>query len=209
MHDYYKELADYLKRDVRLVFERCNYARFELAWRWEKYKEHNFLDEFYKDTDLYLFDLTMYCDHLQKRGTFDWFRKMIKEKEIKTMVDFGGGIGEYSIIASEMGVKCTHYDFEGQLLDYATHRFKKRKLDIKTYDLSHDFPEADLYVCMDVFEHLKDPVPNIEKISKLCKYMVCNPTEPPYNIIYPQHLSRFILPQFELIDRYLYKSNQT
>ena len=205
MHDYYKELADYLKRDVKLVYERSQYARFELAWLWEIKKG---IEDFYMSTDLYLFDLTMYCDHLQKRGTFDWFRKMLKEKGIKTMVDFGGGIGEYSIIASEEGVKCTHVDFPGQLLDYAKDRFRRRELDIKIPEIDK-LPKADLYVCMDVFEHLKDPAHKIEEISKLCKYMVCNPTEPPYNIIYPQHLSRFTLPQFELIDRYLYKSNQT
>lgn len=203
--NYYQELADYLHRDVAIVKERCNYARIELAWNWETKKS---VEDFYKSTDLYLFDLTMYAEHLQQRGTYYWFRNMIREKGIKSMVDFGGGIGEYSVIASEEGVKCIHYDFQGPLRDYANHRFGKHKTNVSFLTESlpiDDFPEADLYVCMDVFEHMPDPNPTIESISKKCKFMMCNPTEPPYNWVYPQHISRFTLPQFKLIERYLYE----
>ena len=200
---FYEELAEYTGKPLPLVRDRCNYARFELAWRWPDRKSDS---DFYGSTDLYLFDLTMYAEHLKERGTYRWFRQMLKDKKIEVMVDYGGGIGEYSIIAEEEGIFASHLDLEGPLNDYAEWRFKKRKLNIDMYEPSTEFT-ADLYVCMDVFEHIADPKPVIESIAKKCKYIMCNPEEIPYNLVYPQHISRFDLtPYFKKIDKYLWQS---
>lgn len=49
-------LVEYTKLPIELVMERCKYAVWELAYEWHT-KETNTL-EYYRKTDLYLYDLT-------------------------------------------------------------------------------------------------------------------------------------------------------
>ena len=210
MSSYYDELAEYTGLDVNLVNQLCQSARFHLAKLWHTKKS---VEDFYSSTDLYLYDLTMYAVHLQQRGTYRWFRQMLRDKNIKTMVDYGGGIGEYSVVASQEGMDCFHYDLPGPLRDYALWRFDMHKSPVNVIAdeklLDTVAGEVDLYVCMDVFEHLEDPQPVIAEIAKKCRYIMCNPEEIQYNWSYPMHISKFTLePHFTKIDKYLYKSNR-
>jgi len=202
-----RELATYLDRPIELVTERCKYAPYELAYLWPSYKDRTL--DFYREAELYLFDLTLYQNILKERLTDIKFKESIKEHGFRNMLDFGGGIGNWTIWAIEAGADCDFLDVEGVMLDYARWRFEKRGFQPRIFkeDEIENIEFYDCIVASDVFEHIENPEPVIKNLSQKCKYMWCNEEEIPYNAIYPMHISHFTLnPYFEKINQYLWKS---
>ena len=201
---FYQELAEYLGTDPWLTEQRCQYAPFELAWQWNQGGKNDPL-KYYQESEFYMFDLSMYGALLESRGTFQWFRDMIHKHKWKTMLDFGGGIGSYTIKAASEGVHVVYTDVIGKTADYAKWRFKKYGVNPSSVEL----PRYDVVVAMDVFEHIPDPYPDIIRLAGKTEYILANPEEIQYNPIYPQHISRFDLtPWFTREDRYLWKRKQ-
>lgn len=206
MIDYIQELADYTGMSKWMCEQRTRYATLELAWQFEKYKDDPL--QYYKDSDLYIFDLTMYHQHLEQRGVHAWFVEQIKKYGWKKMLDYGGGTGEYTILAEQNGAKTTYVDV-GETARYALWRFGKYNIlptmvvDDDNFKLDEKY---DCIVVMDVLEHLPDPEPMIKKLAECTEYILCNPDEIKYNEIYPQHISKVCLsPYFEQVEKYLYK----
>src|SRR4051812_45098082 len=100
--DLYLELSIYTKRPYQLVVERCKTAFIELAWAWEAAKADPIA--YYRDSDLYIFDLTNYQNLLHQAGLHNYLANQISKFGIKKVLDFGGGIGEYTITALGNGV---------------------------------------------------------------------------------------------------------
>lgn len=201
----YKELAEYTGRPWELVKLRCEGAAAELAWLWPQYDG---VLAFYRETDLYIFDLTFYQTMLGKNNAHNWLRHMIKKHGWKTMLDFGGGTGEWSIIAAKAGCKVTYVDVEGsKTMEYARWRFKQHGVDVDC--LGEDawpLDPFDAIIAMDVFEHLEAPVPLIEQFAGQSKFLFANPNEVKYNDLYPQHISHYKLePLWEHVEGYLWK----
>ncbi len=206
MKDFYAELALYTGRDRQLVEQRCQTAPIELAWQWEKYKDNPL--RFYRESDLYIFDLTLYQTLLQNRGTHDWFRRLVQRKNWKNVLDYGGGVGEYTIIAANAGMATSFLEVRGSTtLEYALWRFERARVSPDIFHEGHVLDtDYDLVIAMDVFEHMEDPQPVIEQLAARTKFLIVNPDEVPYTWMYPQHISRYTLePHFDFIERYLYQ----
>ena len=209
MRNLYQELSEYLGKDLTLVEARCQVANIEQAWRWSINKEwlENPLKG-YREDDLYIFDLTHYQMRLQKVNVHEWLRKMIKEYGWKAGLEYGGGIGEWTIVAMQEGVDMTFCEVSGSnTLGYARHRFQKHgvkpKIVFEDYKIEKDF---DFIIAMDVFEHMVDPKPVIKAVAKHTKFLFCNPYEIKFNWLYPQHISKFTLePYFEKVEVYLWR----
>jgi hypothetical protein len=206
--DFYKELAEYTGREEKLVEARCNTASIELAWIFPKYKD-NVMD-FYRETDLYIFGLSRYQKQLQEKNFHEWLSQFIRNYNIRSVLDYGGGIGEYTIVACNAGAETVYQDIMGsETANYALYRFDKHgikqpELWNENYVIDRDF---DLIIAMDIFEHLEDPQFMIEKMSKHCTYLICNPELILYNEFYPEHISHFDLnPYFYKVHGCLWKN---
>jgi SAM-dependent methyltransferase len=202
-----KELSEYTGKSPWLCEQRTKFATLELAFLWDQYKNDPL--KYYKETDLYIFDLTMYHIHLEKRGVHAWFEEQIRKYGWRDMLDFGGGTGEYTILAEQNGVSVDYVDV-GKTADFAKWRFKKYGINPHLRDDEYNFDKDALHydciVVMDVLEHLPDPEPMIKKLAECTEYIICNPDEIKYNEIYPQHISKVDLsPYFEQVEKYLYK----
>jgi len=212
MNNLYTELAEYVKREKTLVEARCLNSSVELAWAFEEQKANPI--KYYRESDLYIFNLTRYQARLQNSNYHQWFQKVAQDKEFKKGLDYGGGIGETTICAITAGVEeMTFVEIaKSKTLDYATWRFKKHKVLDKIKIVNEGFKikeDYDFIIAMDVFEHLENPQPVIEQIAKHTKYIFCNPNQIKYNYLYPQHISRFTLePYFEELRYYLYKRKE-
>jgi len=206
MKNLYTELSQYTKKDLSLVTARCQIAHVELAWLWEKYKDDPI--KFYKEADLYIFNLTYYQMRLQKNNIHNWYQHMIKKHGWKTGLDYGGGIGEQTILASQEGVKMDFLEIEGsKTLEYAKWRFKKYEIKpvfrSENYKINQDY---DFIVAMDVLEHLENPKPVLQDIALHTKWLFCNPEQIKYNWLSPQHISKFNLElYFKHEDLYLWR----
>ena len=206
MRDLYQDLADYTNRDYDLVKARCQTAHVELAWLWEQYKDDPIA--FYRETDLYIFNLTYYQNRLQKNKIHTWFEYMIKKHGWKTGLDYGGGIGEQTILANDGGVQMDFLEIEGsKTLEYARWRFEKYGarpiFRSENYKIDRDF---DFINAMDILEHLENPEPVIKAIHKHTEWLFCNPEQVKYNWLSPQHISKFDLKKyFKHVDLYLWR----
>ena len=200
-------MVEYTKIHPRLVFERCNYAVHELAILWNNKKS---VVDYYQDTDLYIYDLTQYQIYLEHKNLVNEMIKQIQELGLKKVLEFGGGIGEFSIKAFEAGLHPTYHDLPGPTRKYALWRFIKYNAAVH---IDNDNPldeEWDLINVMDVLEHLENPEKVIKKLVEKTNYIFCNPEEVQYNHIYPQHISKFNLePYFEKVSGYLWKKIET
>jgi hypothetical protein len=151
----------------------------------------------------------MYQSSLKGWNFHNLFVDALKSLNIKTMLDYGGGIGEYSILAEQNGIKPVFSEIaNSKTLEYAKYRFAKYGVTPIIKDENYNIEYYDLIVAMDIFEHLPDPQPIIKKISENCKYILCNmPGELPYNEFYPQHISHYELSNdFELAGSYVWRS---
>ena len=189
--DFYAERIGYTGRHPTLVRERCRVAPVELAWKFDK---DRILDT-YKQDDLYIFDLTEYQTKLQNE-LLPRFIDFLQKCNIRTMLDFGGGIGEYTILAMQNGVNVDFLEVEGsKTLEYAKWRFKKHNVNPRILTEKADLTDKkyDFVMAMDVFEHIPQPdvAVLIAQLSRITKYLWCNPVGLPYNEYYPQHVSHF------------------
>src|SRR4030042_3210734 len=87
----FNDLVEYTKIPRALVLQKCANAEKELAKLW---KEKKNVIEFYKNTDLYLFDLTKYQIILEHQEEVKEMIGQIKALKLKKILEYGGGIGE-------------------------------------------------------------------------------------------------------------------
>ncbi len=200
----FNDLADYTQLPRALLLNRCNYAVNELALLW--YSKKDTLD-FYKSSDFYIYDLTKYQLLLEGNGRIKKMIEQIKELGFKKILEYGGGIGEFSIFCSENDLDVTYYDLNGKIKDYALWRFNKHNCNIKIGNSDVLDEKWDIVNIMDVLEHLENPEKVISKLKANATYIFCNPAEVKYNRYFPQHTSKFDLTKdFEHIEQYLWKN---
>jgi len=209
----FQDLVEFSGLPAELVLKRCQYAVAELAIRWHQCKG---VLNFYQEEDLYLFDLTKYQLLLEFHDVVKRMIEQIQSLGLTKVLEFGGGIGEFSLRCAEAGIPVTYYELDGVIKDYALWRFDKHKTGIKTglsglYIVEvNPLPENwDVVNVMDVLEHLEKPEEAIAQLRRHTRYIFCNPEDVKYNDYYPQHIGKFDLtPHFERQEGYLWKNKE-
>ncbi len=200
----FQDLIAYTNVNPQLAIKRCDYAATELAILWDKKKS---TIHFYQDNNIYIYDLTKYQLILEHRNIIQEMISQIKELKLNKILEFGGGIGEFSLTCANNNLNITYYDLNGVIKNYALWRFNKYKSEIK---IAEEYPlnqKWDIVNVMDVLEHLENPQEIILHLSKNTKYIFCNPEEVKYNIYFPQHISKFSLTEhFTHIKGHLWKN---
>ncbi len=204
----FQDLVVYSKLYPELVLRRCNYAVTELAILWQQKKS---VLDFYQQAELYIYDLTKYQLILEHEGIIKKIIQQMKSLGVKRVLEFGGGIGEFSLCCAEAGFSMTYHDLPGVIKNYAQWRFQKYGKEreiflMESYPLYQDW---DVVNVMDVLEHLEQPERVIEDLRKHAVFILCNPEDVKYNHFYPQHIGRFdISPFFERVEGYLWRNKE-
>jgi len=113
---------------------------------------------------------------VQKRGTLVANSvNRIGDLTNKKILDFGCGVGSHGIFFLESGAK--HVDFldvNGPAKKYAKYRVEKRgfidKASFLDPDIVLDYQKYDVILCVDVMEHLANPVNALVKILNSLKH---------------------------------------
>lgn len=198
----YKELAEYTGLPIEIVVNCSRNAAWFLAKDWNP-KD---VIGYYRKSDLYIYDLTHYQNDILGDMFYKWFNSF--DFKGLTGLDLGGGIGEYTIQAIKRGAKMTYLDIaKSKTLDYAKWRFDRNgvnpEIKDETYVIDRDF---DFIIAMDVLEHLEEPDKRIKEIAEHTKFLFANPEQVQYNVLYPQHISKYDLtPYFKNINGYLWR----
>jgi SAM-dependent methyltransferase len=203
----FQDLIIYTKLPPELVWQRCNYAIFELAVQWHRKKD---IEDYYKNAELYLYDLTKYQLRLEHLKLIGQIIIQLKGLSALRILEYGGGIGEFSIKCSENNLEVTYFDLDGVIKNYAIWRFARHKSSkVKVAQADPLDNQWDAINIMDVLEHLEHPEEVIIKLRKNAKYIFCNPNNVKYNVYYPQHISKYdITEDFEYVKGYLWKNKR-
>ena len=111
---------------------------------------------FYRTTDAYLYDLTVFAMSGTKLPYLELLTSHVPPGS--RVLDYGCGIGSDGLLLLEAGYRVEFADFDNPSIRYLKWRLEHRGLDAPIHDLDRDVPGgfAAAYA-FDVIEHVKDP----------------------------------------------------
>lgn len=209
-----QEIARYKKLKSEDAYQACCHGALNMAKAWQERfgKDRNEKDlpeadvlEFYRNTDLYLYDLTWWWSHSksQREAVMNSWKK-----DAHRTLDFGCGIGDYGLyFATEyQDAKVDFYDINKENVAYLKHRIEVREVqtiipkgNCRVIDEGGliDTPEKyDQIFCLDVLEHIKNPEETTARLKKMLKkdgILIAQVS--PKGAFQPQHISEIDLSQ--------------
>jgi len=167
------ELKSYLGKDFKEYYD----SSWALADEWNKKNPHT-KDEiinFYKNTKNYLFNLVIWHESGERRNFQEDLKLLLEKFSIKSVIDFGCGVGSDSLFLLENNIETFMIDFNCPSTDFLKWRMAKRNLlegkflDADNIDV---LPASEMFWAIDVLEHIPDPEEVIEKLSDETKIFV-------------------------------------
>jgi 2-polyprenyl-3-methyl-5-hydroxy-6-metoxy-1,4-benzoquinol methylase len=164
-----EEVASFLD----IGFEQCkkrilDFDDKEMAEEWKTInpKTPNEIRDFYKNTELYIFDLTQANASLERRNfhgrAVDYLFTHFPANKYNSVLDFGSGVGEEVVIFSEKGYDVTFCDVVGRTSEFVNYRLKNRNLKAKFIPVESGLrtlnKKYDIIIVFDVLEHLPNAV---------------------------------------------------
>jgi SAM-dependent methyltransferase len=167
--DDVEDLATFTGMSERACRARvASYSSTELteAWRRAAPSTPAEITQFYRSTDLYIWDLMQWHASGAREPyaeTLRWFATTRPPGAgFARVYDFGCGIGTDALYLAAQGYEVTAVDVGGPVLEFARHRFARRGLRARFLESGGTLPEPpgpfDAAVCFDVFEHLPEPL---------------------------------------------------
>lgn len=167
-----QELMEYTGLTMKEVVENLvnGSEKVKEAWNHADPRTPREIYDFYRNCKDYIYDLTLFNYFYGPQ--METLYKIVMASHGR-ILDYGAGIGSYLIKCWENGEKdLTHYDVPGPVLDFARWRYKKRGIDVHVieapFDIKRNDPLVGIYdtiTCLDVLEHLEDPISHLKQIS--------------------------------------------
>jgi SAM-dependent methyltransferase len=168
-----EEAAEYLGLPIDIAWERLHGSRQRFREEWAQTvadpTDTTALTEFYNRSDTELFELIEWhaTDAIHYRTLI--VRDVALEQPGRAYLDYGSGIGSDAVVFAEAGYDITLADISDVLLGFAAFRCRKRGARVKTIDLKRQSVPAasfDVVLCLDVLEHIPDPLPVVRTIRR-------------------------------------------
>ncbi len=165
------------KSDSRLIGE----------WQSSTRKTPQEVEQFYRSTDAYLYDLTEW--HASNRFPYaEVIGDFASRYDFKRLLDFGCGIGTDGLKLLQRGFDVTFYDFRNPSTEYLKWRLAKRgSKGAILYAGEDELPVTDLTFAIDVIEHLVDPVDTLKELASRTKALVPHFPITTQQYKYPMH----------------------
>ncbi len=167
--DDLEDLATFTGMSRQACLDRVrSYTSAEMveAWRRADPRTAEQIAEFYRNNDLYIWDLMQW--HASEArlpywaALTDFVRRFPAQAGWRRVLDFGCGVGTDGLFLASRGYDVTLVDVDGPAFRFARHRVQRRGLPASFVESQRVLPETDgIYdaaVCFDVFEHLPDPI---------------------------------------------------
>ena len=167
--DFATAISEFLgeKRDAvrrRLDMDFANLGCL-IAAEWEKRNPdtEQEIASFYKETDTYIISLaTDHCLVRRRDVVGPLYQRVSRFGEKSRVLVWGDGIGTESIAFAKMGHEVDYFDLPGRTSEFAAFRFNREGL-ASRIRVVHDPQKLkvggyDIVVCVEVLEHLKDPL---------------------------------------------------
>ena len=151
-------------------------------------EEHALDDEdaFYRTSEAYLYDLTVFA----MSGTKAPYRRVIRSL-VPTgarVLDYGCGLGSDGLRLLDQGYDVEFADFDNPSTRFLKWRLAHRGLSAPIHDVDVDVPGGfDLAFCFDVIEHIEEPVAFLEELETKAGIVVINFLEPTPDDVHIHH----------------------
>ena len=115
--------------------------------------------------------IALNCYKKYSRNSVKRLSEALPKKEIKSILDFGAGLGLTSLQLAEEypNAKVSYYNYPGSLQD----RFFLSIKDDKVEYLKKLTGEYDVIFCSELFEHIEKPIDLLKKLMLRCKKYFC------------------------------------
>ena len=169
-----REIAEYFGIEVNSILRDYNEVKAKYPgfvkwsnlsaeeWNGKKIDQRdiNEVMNFYRNTPNYIYELMEYHSTDSKQMLSKTVIELIKEHKFKTILDFGAGICQDSIVAGREGLESTAADIPGKTFDFGKWRIKKYNDSITTIDIHDETPLEESYdaiTCFEVLQHVVNP----------------------------------------------------
>jgi 2-polyprenyl-3-methyl-5-hydroxy-6-metoxy-1,4-benzoquinol methylase len=163
------ELKDYLGKKFIDHFD----SSWALVEEWNKLNPRSEKDikNFYKSTENYLYNLIIWNDSGDRYPFEEDLEKVRKLYGVRSVIDFGCGVGNDTLPMLEKGFEVYPIDFNCPSSEFLNWRLKKRSYKLKVIDVEKVdvYPPADMFWAVDVLEHMVNPAEIGDKINKNTK----------------------------------------
>ncbi len=197
-NDIVDNISKFLEKEKSYVLKKVNYEinnpgrTVANAWNKINPKTEIEIEDFYKKTDSYIYDLLIESSRTSRiewRDSILFYLSLYEDK--KTLLDYGGGVGTDGLYFQECGYDTSYYDLKGLTFDFAKYRFNKYNSEIKVLENKNNIKSYDSIVCLEVMEHLVDPIDTLKFLyTKLNKNGLLFLTQS-FDLVskdYPSHL---------------------
>lgn len=132
---------------------------------------------FYRTSDAYLYDLTVFALSRTKAPYIAHLRDLVPAGA--RILDYGCGIGADGLLLLEAGYHVSFADFDNPSTRYLKWRLSHRGLDAPVHDIDRSVPGGfDLAYSFDVIEHVDDPFPFLHELESRADVVMVNLLEP-------------------------------
>lgn len=159
LYDLMEDIRLYLNLSIQETVNRLFSGTKMIADEWNC-KSPETSDEvlkFYKDTDNYIFELAWWHRAPERKKLTATAIDVCINNSIRTVLDFGCGVGQDGILFSESGFYVTLADLPSKTFDFARWRIQRKSLNINTVNSDELCEKYDAILCFDVLEHVWDP----------------------------------------------------
>jgi 2-polyprenyl-3-methyl-5-hydroxy-6-metoxy-1,4-benzoquinol methylase len=176
---------DYKHEDTRLddlysvIYSNSNHALY-MEW----YQEKDRYEDFYRDNIMYLPELVRF--NIETYSVTGRIVKFCLENNIKTVLDYGCGIGTHLIELAKNGIEVCGIEPNKKCTEFFWYRVDQNNLRNQVV-LFADFRKYDLIICVDVLEHTENSMDILDYIKGNCKYAMINYSE---NFDIPMHTNK-------------------
>jgi hypothetical protein len=147
-----------VEKPVREDWQRCKLSTTDKAG----------VERFYKTSFSYILELTAANHQVQTLFNYAVILSMLRKLGVKSLFDYGAGIGSFVALAASYGIAGTHADFDSETLRYAKERYRQLGLDVPTVVLNENASlpaQVDCIVCTEVLEHVYDPEALVRRMN--------------------------------------------
>jgi SAM-dependent methyltransferase len=162
------ELREYLGQGYdRALLERHE-ARIE-----EEFAACDDEDAFYRESEAYLYDLTVFAMSGTKLPYLERLASLVPPGS--RVLDYGCGIGSDGLALLESGYRVEFADFDNPSVAYLRWRLRRRGLEAPVHDLDRGVPGGfDAAYAFDVIEHVPDPFEFLAELERRADLVLVN-----------------------------------